>query len=86
MSNTRIAKRVVQTVLVAMLGLGPNTQPMQAQGYCPSRECTGCPAQWHGSCYTGIQGCQIYDCEDDGYCFKSGDPTEYQQCYCAPCN
>jgi hypothetical protein len=90
-----LARRVAQTLLVLVLGLSAHvTQAGICRG-CPTeceneqdcfgwRACEQCPANWHGSCVAGVEGCGYYECIDDGLCCD--DFTRCLNfCYCPEC-
>jgi hypothetical protein len=87
MTSGRIAMRLVQTALILVLGFGGTGAVAESsidEDWCPSQACGPCPADWHGSCYAGIEGCSEYGCWNDGECTRGGTTT-YYQCYCDPC-
>jgi hypothetical protein len=55
--------------------------------YCPYYQCTSCPADWMGPCYTTSSSCATFECnETGGTCTIEGGGSEsYNLCVCPPC-
>ena len=85
MISKRIAVKLLQMAALAGIVLWGGTTPVRADDWCPTQSCESCPADWFGSCYAGIEGCEVYNCFTDGECTIGGSVT-YYQCYCPPCN
>lgn len=93
MVSRRLVMRLAQLTVLLAVGLWAQTAqgrtcsaclPICNGNDCLNRECDYCPATWHGQCYAGAEGCEEYDCDDDGLCCYLLDIC-ITQCYCEAC-
>src|SRR5262249_53998199 len=84
--SKQITKRLLQVTMLPMLGVLGNTALMFADDICPTQGCQSCDddPNWHGSCYAGLEGCEVYGCWSDGVCTPGGSLV-LNQCYCPEC-
>ena len=82
--SRRLTMRLLQAVMVILLGLLAHNTPVQADDWplCPSQQCGPCPATWKGQCWSDGY-CELDECTMIGIC-NSGS-SYYRLCDCAPC-